>query len=510
MFPVIKGASYVLVNTPDMIIHNGTTQTLERETHPDSEYLKKLPEHIRSFEDSVAYPANQAYIGGITPQELAAMPRPWFEKKVENASRFAKYGEIMPQDEFYGLLKVSDAFDLVLIEKGLMASIKTSFEEHPLLKDLTPKLGEGYEMADIEKAVNTQHAEPLYMNNELVGCVKRAHEHDKNLTSHIMTENLVVKASGILAGLHLIDKYDDINLEDIDYIIECSEEACGDMNQRGGGNFAKAIGEVLGLKNATGSDIRSFCAAPSHALISAAGLVKSGIYKNVLVVAGGATAKLAMNGKDHVKKDMPIIEDVIGGFAVLISENDGINPIIRTDAVGRHTVSAGASPQAVMEALVAKPLAAAGLGFTDIDVYSSEMQNPEATEPAGAGDVPTANYKMIGALAVKKGQLEKAKLPEFFKQAGYIGFAPTQGHIPSGVPSIGFAREQILAGEINKLLVIGKGSLFLGRMTNLFDGCSIIVEKNTGLAEEAGAVSKEEVKSLVAEALKDFASYLVK
>ena len=39
-------------------------------------------------------------------------------------------------------------------------------------------------------------------------------------------------------------------------------------------------------------------------------LVKSGIYKNVLVVAGGATAKLGMNGKDHVKKDLPIIEDV--------------------------------------------------------------------------------------------------------------------------------------------------------------------------------------------------------
>ena len=67
MFPVIKGASYVLVNSPDMIIHNGTTQTLERETNPESEYLKKLPEHIRSFEDCVAYPVNQAYIGNVTP-----------------------------------------------------------------------------------------------------------------------------------------------------------------------------------------------------------------------------------------------------------------------------------------------------------------------------------------------------------------------------------------------------------------------------------------------------------
>ena len=58
-------------------------------------------------------------------------------------------------------------------------------------------------MADIEKAVNTQHAEPLYMNNELVGCVKRAHEHDKNLTAHIMLENLVVKASGVLSRITL-------------------------------------------------------------------------------------------------------------------------------------------------------------------------------------------------------------------------------------------------------------------------------------------------------------------
>ena len=29
-FPVIKKASYILVNTPDMILHNGTTQTLEK------------------------------------------------------------------------------------------------------------------------------------------------------------------------------------------------------------------------------------------------------------------------------------------------------------------------------------------------------------------------------------------------------------------------------------------------------------------------------------------------
>lgn len=45
--------------------------------------------------------------------------------------------------------------------------------------------------------------------------------------------------------------------------------------------------------------------------------------------------------------------------------------------------------------------------MTDIDKYSPEMQNPDITKPAGAGDVPEANYKMIAALAVKKGQSQE-------------------------------------------------------------------------------------------------------
>ena len=38
-------------------------------------------------------------------------------------------------------------------------------------------------------------------------------------------------------------------------------------------------------------------------------MLKAGIYKNVMVVAGGATAKLGMNAKDHVKKGIPVLED---------------------------------------------------------------------------------------------------------------------------------------------------------------------------------------------------------
>ena len=216
-----------------------------------------------------------------------------------------------------------------------------------------------------------------------------------------------------------------------------------------------------------------------------------------------------MNGKDHIKKGLPILEDCIGGFAALISENDGVNPVLRTDIVGRHTVGTGSSPQAVMSALVTAPLEKANLTVKDVDKYSAEMQNPDITKPAGAGDVPNANFKMIGALGVMKKQLEKAEINEFIENHGMEGWAPTQGHIPSGVPYLGFCREDLTSGELNRAMIIGKGSLFLGRMTNLFDGVSIVLERNSGKVEENSGVSKEEVKKLVAEAMRNFASSLI-
>ncbi len=508
--PVLKGASYVLVHTPDMIMNNGTTQTTEMVVNPESEYLKELPKHLRSFEQVVNYLPNQVYIGGQRPEILNETPKPWTDddKYLSGANKVGKYGEILPQDEFIGLIKICDVFDLVHLSKEFTEEVKAKLEAHPLIGDgLVEKLGSGDDQATIDKFM-ADHAEGLYHEDKLVGCVKRAHDVDVNLSAHVIFENLVAKASGLLAALNLVDK-NGLNPEDVEYVIECSEEACGDMNQRGGGNFAKAIAELAGFVNASGSDVRGFCAAPTHALISAASLVGAGTFKNVVIIAGGSTAKLGMNGKDHLKKGLPILEDVVGGFAALVSENDGEHPILRTDAVGRHTVGTGSSPQAVMSSLVTDPLERVGLTVKDVDRYSTEMQNPDITKPAGAGDVPEANMKMIGALGVMKGQLEKAEMPEFIKKNGLQGWAPTQGHIPSGAPYLGFCIEDLTTGEYNRAQVVGKGSLFLGRMTNLFDGVSIVIERNSGDVSEGGGVSQEEVKKLVAEAMRDFASSLI-
>lgn len=508
MNSVIKGASYILAFTPDMVIHNGTTQTTERTVNPKSEYLKQIKDHLRTFEEVVNYLPNQTYIGNMTPEELSGYAQPWHDKKLEKAERWGKFGEIMPQDEFIVLMQMCDVFDLVKIENNFLAETKAKLEKHPLFDEgLLSRIKQGEEAETIKKYVDEEHSEPLYDNGKLVGCVKRAHDIDVNLSAHVMMENLVSKASNVLALLNLTYK-NDINKEEIDYVIDCCEEACGDMNQRGGGNFAKACAEVAGFVHATGSDTRGFCAGPTHALIEAAALVKAGVFNNVVVSAGGCTAKLGMNGKDHIKKGLPILEDVLGGFAILISKNDGVSPEINLDLVGKHTVGTGSSPQAVISSLVSS-LEKAGMKITDVDKYSVEMQNPDITKPAGAGDVPLANYKMIGALAVKMGHMERKELAEFTVKHGMVGWAPTQGHIPSGVPYIGFCRQDIMDGKIKNTMIVGKGSLFLGRMTNLFDGVSFIIEANKGEQEPQSTISEEKVKGLIAEALKNFASNLL-
>ncbi len=510
MNSVIKGAGYILVHTPDMVLYNGTTQTTEKIVNPDSNYLKEVPKHLRSYEAAVSYWPNQTYIGNVHPEELSQIEFPWYDKKREKSERFGKYGEIMPEEEFLLLIQASDMFEVVRLTKEFVEKYKSTFSDNPVITDdILERVHEGIGIGEIEHFVKNEHAEGLYFEERLIGCIKAAHDIDVNLSAHVMHENLISKASSVLALLYAV-RNAGIKKSEVEYVIDCSEEACGDMNQRGGGNFAKAAAEIAGLDCASGSDTRGFCAAPVHAIIEAAALVKAGAYKTVVVTSGGCTAKLGMNGKDHLKKEIPILEDCLGGFAVVISENDGISPEIDLTMLGRHTVGTGSAPQAVMESLVAMPLDKAGLKITDIDKFSPEMQNPDITKPAGAGDVPLANYKMIGALAVKRGELDRKELVNFTQEHGLMGWAPTQGHIPSGVPYIGFACDDIKEGVIQNTMIIGKGSLFLGRMTNLFDGVSFVIHKNTvSEIKQSEGVSEEEIKRLIARAMKDFAAALL-
>ncbi len=106
------------------------------------------------------------------------------------------------------------------------------------------------------------------------------------------------------------------------------------------------------------------------------------------------------------------------------------------------------------------------------------MHNPEVTEPAGSGNVPDLNYKLIAALAVRAGQIERSEMAAFTARHGMPGFSPTQGHIASAIPFLPHAVEGLTSGEMERVMFIAKGSLFLGRMTQMADGLSFMMVRN--------------------------------
>ena len=494
-------------HTPELALWYGNTPYVERLTHPDSEFLRDLPKFQQNYHEAASYAPNQTYIGAMEIEDFEKREKPWYKNLEPQERRYGRYGEIMPEDETIAFMDICDVFDLIWLEKGFAASIREKLAKHPLMRDdIIARLEAGHEAADIEDEIKTAAALPLYVDGRVVGCARRGHEVDPNLTAYELLVNITNKASAVLSLLHLI-KNAGMKPEDVDFVVECSEEAAGDMNQRGGGNFAKAIAEIAGCANASGCDVRGFCAGPVNAIIAAASMVAAGAHKNVAVVAGGAIPKLYMNARDHVKKELPALENCIGSFGVLVVPEDGALPVIRLDAIGKHTVGAGASPQTVTTVLTYDPLKKVGLTFADVDKFSPELHNPEITLPAGAGDVPTANFKMIAALAVMKKAIEKADMVNFTKEHGMTGFVHTQGHIPSGVPFIGHAADAINAGKMTRAMIIGKGSLFLGRLTNLADGASFLIEKPQPKKEEA-AVGREEIRAMILESLGELAAGL--
>lgn len=78
------------------------------------------------------------------------------------------------------------------------------------------------------------------------------------------------------------------------------------------------------------------------------------------------------------------------------------------------------------------------------------------------------------------------------------------------MPYIGHALEACKAGLIQRAMIIGKGSLFLGRLTNLADGASSVIEASSGRIQEQKSFGKDEVVDVLLEALGDLASSLQK
>lgn len=473
--PVIKGVRFVLAHTPDLVACG--SKPLRELPRASAGERAQFDAALRDFPAAVSYGPNQVMIGNLRPEDQGE--RPWFTgSQRPAAARRGPHGEIVPQAEFYGWLKLVDRFDLIALDEAFVAELRPALAAHPLVDqaDLARLTGEPAGQVAGRVAAG---ALPLRARDgSLVGALSAAHDVDDTLSAQVLLENLACKASGVIALRDLLRDGTEVEAGGIDYLIGCGEEAVGDRYQRGGGAMAKAIGEAAGCVNASGGDLKAFCCAPIHALVFAAGMVQAGVFEQVAVVGGGALAKLGMKYQGHLAQEMPILEDVLGAVAILVGPDDGRNPRLRLDTVGKHPIGAGSTPQAMMTALVVAPLERHGLRLSDVDKYALELHNPEVTEPAGSGDVPRTNYRTLAAIAALRGEIARTDLDGFVAARGMPGFSPTQGHIAAAVPFLGHARDRILAGEIERAMFVAKGSLFLGRMTQLSDGMSFLLEPN--------------------------------
>jgi hypothetical protein len=432
MSAAVHSCSLVLAHAPDLVRH-GSKPTRENAA-------EQIAPRLRTFEEALGYPPHQVFLGNLRPDALWEVERPWWANPGET-KREGPFGVFVDEEELYRRMEAADQFQLLRLD--------------------------GREAVDGSLAI--------FRNGDRAGAMLRAHDLDESLSAPVLLENIACKATGALALEHLLARTG-FPADEVEYVIGCGEEAVGDRYQRGGGNLGKAIAEEAGCRNASGSDVKAFCAGPVHALVVAGALVSAGVFDHVAVVAGGSLAKLGMKFAGALRHEVPVLEDVLAGLAILVGPPGNGAPILRLDAVGRHRVGSGSAQQAVLEDLVVEPLERIGRRILDVDRFATELHDPEITEPAGAGNVPQRNYKLIGALAVKRGELPHDELGSFERAHGLPGFSPTQGHVASAVPWLPHGMEALRSGEIGSTMLVAKGSLFLGRMTELADGMSILVE----------------------------------
>lgn len=479
MSVVVKECAYALAHVPNFVRYGSKPiRDLGSVCSPDPELARQIEAHLQSYADAVAYAPNQAFIGNMHPDQLHDVAQPWYQHRLAEAKRTGPFGEILPEEELYAWLKMADDFDLVHLTAEFAEQTRALAALHELVGERDLKKITGKATAEtIAQVTSEEGALPLYSAGQVVGYIRRDHELDDTLKAHVLMENLLTKATGALALRHLL-KRSGLKPTDVDFLVSCSEEACGDRYNRGGGSMAKAIGEMCGCLNASGHDVKAFCAAPLHAIVDAACLVHAGVFERVVVLGGGCLGKIGMKYTGHLKHDMPILEDMLGAMAFLITRDDGVSPVIRLDMIGKHNIGAASSQQEIMTSLVVTPLERAGMKMLDVEKYATEMQNPEITLPAGSGNTPLTNYKIMAALAALRKEIGRTEMDQFVRERGMPGYSPTQGHIPAAVPFLGHALVAMKAGELKNTMFVAKGSLFLGRMSQLSDGLSFLLVAN--------------------------------
>ena len=475
--PVVRGAATMLAHTPGLVRYGSKPF---RETKARPEFLSDLMGALWSYDKACRYLPNQVFIGSQPPARLWEVEQPWFDKLAESETGEPPFGHIMEERRFLALLACADPFKHVLLRERFWEEMGPVLSAAPLTAPLASRTPPLLDDAQLDSALEAADCLPLFAGGEgaPVGVVKTGHSEDEALSAPVLLENFCCKVSGALAVHELLNHVEGLDLSDVDLVLSCSEEAVGDRYQRGGGNMAKAIAEFAGCDLATGIDIKDFCAAPIPAMVIGASLVESGVFKNVVVVGGGSLPKLGMKCLYQLEQGIPVLEDALAAVAVWIGRDDGKSPVVNLRGVGRHPIKAGAALDKQFRELVLEPLRRLEWGVDRVDRIVTELHNPDIMVSAKAGDVAARNYKMMAAMLAMAKEIDRSDIAGFGRAKGVCGYAPTQGHIASGFVYMPHALREMAAGAIRNCMLVARASLFLGQMTELTDGMSVLIERN--------------------------------
>lgn len=475
--PVIKSASSVLIHAPGLVRY-GSKPWREISAHPSK--LEELNGSLQSYEHAESYLPNHVFLGKASPQSLYAVERPWYGKNAPASNERGAFGDFIDEKKFIALLALADLFKHVSLLEGFWEDINPLLRDSSLCQPLVRTTPSLLTTAQLRAEMEKGEGIPLFDGgaSDPVGWVRHGHDEDSSLSALVLLENLCAKVSAALAIREILQRDGDLAAENIEFVLSCSEEAVGDRYQRGGGNLAKAVAEFAGCGLASGMDIKNFCAAPIAALVTGGALVQGGVFENVVIVGGASLPKLGMKFLYHLEKRMPVLEDVLAAVAVWIGRDDGKSPVINLASVGRHPVQCGAALDKQLKAIIIEPMKRLELKASSVDKFVTELHNPEITIPANGGDVPERNYKMLATVLVSGGMMDRADMGDFMKRKGVPGYSPTQGHIASALAYVPHALQGLKRGEMRNCFLFARASLFLGQMTQLSDGMSVLLERH--------------------------------
>src|SRR5262244_3599301 len=128
--PVVRAVSLVLAHAPSFVRLGSKPLRVLREVKQPIEYLQA---HLRDWNAAVTYAPNQVFIGNLGVDDLAARPTPWHRHPIAGAARFGPDGEIMPEEELFGLLAGCDPLDLLALDRDLADRARAALDAHPIV-----------------------------------------------------------------------------------------------------------------------------------------------------------------------------------------------------------------------------------------------------------------------------------------------------------------------------------------------------------------------------------------